>query len=102
MIFAVIKPSGEPLTSFVFPTWEMYHRATFSPDSDVRACYPLKIEGKTYQERKNSLRDLAINIQHADDGGLSWSEYAMLGDFFERNARRYGLLTEFRANAICA
>ena len=62
---------------------------------------PLKISGDTYEEQKESLRNLAIDIQAADSGGLSWGEVCDLQDFFEYYGEGYGLLEEFRENAIC-
>lgn len=99
LIFAALCEAGKT-TSFLFDTWDALHAATFSPEVDVQAIIPLRITGKTYSDRKESARNLAIDVQGADDGGLSWSEYAALGDFFEAAARRYGLVGEFRENAI--
>lgn len=66
---------------------------------------PFQIDGKTYQERKECLRDLAIDYQSSNDGGtdiqLSYGELADASDFFERMGRKYGLLREFRENCIC-
>lgn len=87
--------------SNVFTSWSEYHAATFSPDCTVEAVHPLTITGKTYNERRENLRNLAIDIQSAEQGGISYYELAILQNFFERNARKYGLLTEFRENAIC-
>lgn len=68
-------------------------------------CLPFQIDGKTYQERKESLRDLAIEYQYRNDGDtdiqLSYGELADASDFFERMGRKYGLLREFRENCIC-
>lgn len=63
--------------------------------------YPLIVRGRTWEEKREDLRRLAIDISHAQYGGLSWGEEALLGDFFEKNGRRYGLLREFRENGIC-
>lgn len=66
---------------------------------------PFQIDGKTYQERQESLRELAIDFQYNNDGDtdiqLSIGELADACDFFERNGKRYGLLREFRENWIC-
>lgn len=66
---------------------------------------PFRIVGKTYQERQESLRELAIDFQYNNDGDtdiqLSYSELADASDFFERMGRKYGLLREFRENCIC-
>lgn len=66
---------------------------------------PFAVKGKNYEERKNSLRDLAIDFQIANDGDtdvqLSMGEIGAASAYFERMGKRYGLLREFRENAIC-
>ena len=60
------------------------------------------IAGKTYEEKKNSLRDMAINFQvMAGETGLSWGELLYFQNLFEKYGKRYGLLKEFRENLIC-
>lgn len=61
---------------------------------------PFIISGNTYQAKKDSLRDLAINFQTFDRGGLFWSDYLAINNFFEYYGRRYGLLTELKENCI--
>lgn len=57
--------------------------------------------GKTYAERKKSVRDLAIEIQSAFvDCTWSWWIEAELGEIFTRLGKRYGLIEEFRENGI--
>ena len=77
----------------------IFHAATFSPDTEYEIL-PLKISGKTYAERKNAARQLAIDYQYTDCGGLSWGEYATITSYFENIGARYGLITEYRENAI--
>lgn len=57
---------------------------------------------KTYAENKERARDIAIEWSHiaAEQGNLSYSELAEAGDYFYRLGKRYGLLREFRENAI--
>lgn len=100
LIFAVIRENGKE-NSGLYETWGDYHTATFSPEMDVVAVHPLVIHGRTYRERQESLRDLAIDIQYADNGGLSYGELADIQSFFEEHGRRLGLLREFRENCIC-
>ena len=95
MIFAVIDD-----TASIFDTWREYYAATFSPDCIISAVIPLQLHGSTYAERRDSLRNMAQDIQTADNGGMSYGEVATLNDYFTRQARRYGLLTEFRDNCI--
>ena len=95
MIFAVIDD-----TASIFDTWPEYHAATFSPDCTVSACIPLQLHGSTYAARRDSLRTIAQDIQTADNGGMSYSEAADMAEWLTTNARRYGLVNEFRDNGI--
>lgn len=74
---------------------------SFSPDTIVNTIIDFKVIGKTYAEKKAYLRNLAIEFQYADDGGLSYGELADIQEFFNLNGKRYGLIQEFRENAIC-
>ena len=74
---------------------------SFSPDTIVNAIIDFKIQGRTYAEKKEYCRNLAIEFQYADDGGLSQGELCNILNFFEVNGKRYGLIQEFRENAIC-
>ena len=57
---------------------------------------------KTYAERKEAARQEAIDWQ-LDFGNhnYSYSELADYQDHFRSLGKRYGLLKEFRENAIC-
>lgn len=59
-----------------------------------------KISGKTYAEKKEYARNLAIEYSY-NDSAISWGELTRVQGFFEKIGRRYGLLREFRENAIC-
>lgn len=74
---------------------------SFSPDTIVNAIIDFKIQGRTYAEKKEYLRNLAIDFQSANDCDLSYGELADIYNFFEVNGKRYGLIQEFRENAIC-
>lgn len=61
-----------------------------------------------YNYNKNRIRDLAIEYSNhsgkfewIDKEGISWGGVAILSDYFYKNGKRYGLLKEFRENAIC-
>lgn len=77
----------------------IFHAATFSPDIEYEIL-PLKISGKTYAERKSAARQLAIDYQYIDCGGLSLMELSRIDNYFETIGARYGLITEYRENAI--
>lgn len=75
---------------------------TFSPITKNIKTLDFKLSGKTYQEKKNSLRDLAIEWQ-LNFASLSWSylELSEIQNYFLENGKRYGLLQEFKENCIC-
>ena len=54
----------------------------------------------SFDDKKGYLRELAIEIQAENCGGLSYGEEALLQEFFKKQGKRYGLLREFRENAI--
>lgn len=57
---------------------------------------------KSYQEMKEQVRQEAIDWQYESaEMNLSYGELADAQEYFERQGRRYGLLQEFRENAIC-
>lgn len=68
---------------------------------EVLDLVPFKVTGKTYHDRKNSLRDLAVMFSNADCEFTSWDSIIDIQHFFRENGRRYGLLREFEENAIC-
>lgn len=77
----------------------IFHNETFSPDIEYNIL-PFKLSGKTYAERKNAARQLAIDYQYTDCGGLSYGELSAISAYFENVARRYGLIQEYRENGI--
>lgn len=63
--------------------------------------YGITILGKTYAEKKGYVRDLAIEYQMmASESNLSYGEIFDFQCMFEELGRRYGLIREFRENAI--
>lgn len=82
------------------------HSLFFNPMREQLCIFDLdRVPGKTYTAKKEFVRDKAIEFQMIDSeisgGGLSMGEYADISDFFEKYGRKYGLLREFRENAIC-
>ena len=57
---------------------------------------------KSYQERKEEARNAAIEYQNTYTEGKIYflSELAEIGAKFERLAKRYGLIKEFKENGI--
>ena len=55
----------------------------------------------TYAERKENARQKAIDWQlNESDHPYSYEGMAIIGDYFYRLGKRYGLLREFRENGI--
>ncbi|MBO7070529.1 MAG: hypothetical protein J6W09_04470 [Bacteroidales bacterium] len=59
-----------------------------------------KVSGRTYEEKKDSARQLAIDFQHAECGGMFMSEYAEVTDFFRKIGKRFGLSSEFENEGV--
>lgn len=73
-----------------------------SPDViSVTDIVRFEITGNTREERTESLRQIALDFQSADQGGLSWYELAKAQEFFRNKGKFYRLLEEFEENAIC-
>lgn len=100
-IILVNLTDGEIDNGFCFESWEDFYKVTFSPEIVARDIMVLKVTGKTYQERKASLQELAIEYSNTCYPDLSWGELATVNSFFETYGRRYGLLRKFKENAIC-
>ena len=80
---------------------EQFKRDTFSPLTQFEGVL-FEVRGDSYRERKESVRDIAIEFSNiANCGGLTWSDLNILSDWFYRYGKRYGLLTEFRENGLC-
>lgn len=65
----------------------------------------LEIAGNNYNEKQENARQLAIDyelfLSEDADIDLSILEYSAIADYFEKIGKRYGLINEFRENAIC-
>lgn len=59
-----------------------------------------EIKGKTYKEKQESVREKAIEYSHNWHGGTSYRELSDIYAYFEKLAKRYGLVKEFRENGI--
>ena len=102
MFFASYKDASGKEHANLYFNHEQFYKDTFSPECEILQVIVFSISGKNYQERKQYLEELAIDYSNAwyDMDSLSYGEFAIITDFFERNGKRYGLLTEFKENAI--
>lgn len=82
--------------------WNTYYTEAGSPYCKKEKLICFEVEGKTYQERKNHVQELAIEWSHDwHEEELSYGEIDRIRNFFEKQGKRYGLLKEFRENCIC-
>lgn len=104
MIFTILTDYRDNKTSAkTFYSIDEYHTFTFCPLImtdfllDTNRC-PY---GKTYKEKKEWLKEKAIELSNYDYHKISWIEFLNLTDYFSRHGKKYGLLKEFRENGIC-
>ncbi len=102
MIFADVKvKESDKHLGGLFVDLEEVHRVYWMPLVEIVSVVDFKVTGKTYAEKQNSLRDVAIDFQNAvSDFEMFMSEWAIVSDWFAKMGKRYGLLREFRENAI--
>ena len=82
--------------------YDLWYNNTFSPDCKNINILNFLIYGKEYKEKQNYLIELAKKWQY-EFAYLEWSygELAIIETYFYKNAKRYGLLKEFKENGIC-
>lgn len=97
---ALTTPDGDYIQGIYSP--EELHSLQFCPETETR--YITDFKART----KDEARDIAISVYMMDaetvnnDGEmLSQNEWAIICGNMERLGRRFGLLREFRENAIC-
>lgn len=103
LFLARIRTADGETETNLYTVYNDFFRDTFSPCVEVLSVFPFCVSGKTYAEKKSCLRDLAIDFQHTtiDFDSMSWWAAAEIENFFDTMGKRYGLLREFRENAIC-
>ena len=101
MFFASFKDAhGEEHANLYFD-YPSFYEDIFSPECEVIQFIEFITHGKNYRERKNSLEEIAVEFSHNAVCGLSYGELSHIQILFETMGKRYGLLREFRENAIC-
>ena len=101
MFYAKFRDINGEEVAKLYDRGEDYARDTFSPLVEPLTVIDFSVKGKNYRERQSSVQTIAIDFQAADIGGLFMSDYARIGDWFSTQGKRYGLLKEFRENAVC-
>lgn len=101
MFYAKYAINGEEKCELYFD-WGKFHSDTFSPETEVICLIDFTVHGKDYQSRKASVESTGIDWSNSGDTtGLFYSDLALIGDWFYRNGKRYGLLRDFVENGLC-
>lgn len=101
MIYLVTKHDTGECAWLLF-NMDQYNNVLFNPTIEPICTIDLgRLKGKTYKERKECLRDKAIEYSGNQYPGLYTSDLVKINNYFYNNARRYGLLKEFQENGIC-
>ena len=101
MFYAKYRDINGEEVAKLYDRGEDYARDTFSPLVEPLTVIDFSVKGKNYRERQSSVETTARDFQAADIGGLFMSDYARIGEWFSTQGKRYGLLKEFRENAVC-
>ena len=101
MFYAKYRDINGEEVEKLYDRGEDYARDMFSPLVEPLTVIDFSVKGKNYRERQSSVETTAKDFQAADIGGLFMSDYAWIGDWFTTQGKRYGLLKEFRENAVC-
>lgn len=80
--------------------FEAFHKATFNPSTVYTFLDLGEIHGRTYAERKEDARRKAVEFSTFDRCGLSWFECSLYQSYFEKLARCFGLVQEFKENGV--
>lgn len=103
LIFQILEQNGEAWGEFS-NNWKEAHERTFSPSINKLYCYDFKTKGKTYEERKEYIREKAKEWQSVNaesQVNYDWLTIGRVEAMFEELAKKHGLLKEFKENAIC-
>lgn len=99
MLYAAFTQGGQEYSELFF-SWELFHGRTFNPETELHCLIDFTVSGQSYGARKESVRRTAQAFQREERPGLSYGDLVNIGIWFERAAKKYGLLREFRENGI--
>ena len=98
MFYASYAEKDGKITGHLFDDYRQYLDEVGS--ATPIAIVDFKTKGKTYADKQDSVRQVAIEYQHAERGGMFTSEYAKVGSWFRLMGKRYGLLEEFENEGV--
>ena len=100
MIFAAYHDENGNERATTFDFWDQVNSFFFSPCLDPVFVTDFRVTGKTYTERKENARNIAIEVQAFSWPGLYWLEYADVENELYRIGKNNGLLNEFRREGL--
>lgn len=102
MIFTILQNiETKEIETNIFYTYKDFFTYTFKPAYLPLFTTDFSISGKNYNERKENAKNLAIDLQHnLCNVSISYGELATIGYEMEKIAKKYGLVKEFKENAI--
>ena len=101
MFFAKYVIDGKEKSELYFDH-QKFVSDTFNPMTEIVTLIDFTVHGKTYQERKASVKNIAIDWSNSGDtSGLFMDDLWFLSLWFEKNGKRYGFLEEFTENGLC-
>ena len=73
----------------------------FNPCFDIKNVISFRVKGKNYRECKNDVREKAFYFQNiCEKPNISYFELYLIQNWFFKMGKKYGLLNEFKKNAI--
>lgn len=100
MFYGSYSLNGEKHAA-IYGSWDLFHRDTFNPLCEDITIIPFETHGKRYADRRESVRETAVEWSNCEAWPLSWGEVQIIADWFYRMGKRYGLLIEFQENGLC-
>ena len=101
MFYVIYKENNDLKTDFI-SNQDFIQKFLFSADAALIKFIDLSISEKDYISRKNHVRDIAMNFQDLfiDGFDMSYDDLFGFSAYFEKQAKKYGLVHEFKENGI--
>ena len=98
MFYASYKTNDGEITGHLFDSYADYLEELGM--ATPVAIVDFKAKGTTYAQKKDSVRQVAVEFQHSECGGMYMSEYAHVSKWFRIMGKRYGLSEEFENEGV--
>lgn len=101
-MFYVIYKENDNLKTDFMNNQDFIQKFLFSAGAALIKFIDLSISEKDYLSRQNHVRDIAIEYQNLFWNGfdMSYGDLFEFSAYFEKQAKKYGLVHEFKENGI--